>query len=120
MTLAFIVYFIGMLTPLKIALVASLIGLIIFGIFYSLYWMDELSNYEDQPYNKKWLKILIGIVAALVITPSERTAYTMAGAYAAQQIATHPNTAEVGSKVMGILNQKLDGYIKDTAEKKED
>lgn len=118
MTLAFLVYFIGMLTPLKIALGASLIGLIIFGIIYSIYWVDELA--DDQPYNKKWLKIFIGVVAALVITPSERTAYTMAGAYAAQQIATHPNTAEVGSKVMGILNQKLDGYIKDTAEKKED
>ena len=51
----------------------------------------------------------------LTILPNEKTAYTMVGAYAAQKIAQDVRTQEVGSKVLTIINQKLDGYITDGA-----
>lgn len=45
------------------------------------------------------------------IIPTEKTAYTMVGAYAAQKITEDTRTAEVGNKVLTIINQKLDSYV---------
>lgn len=43
--------------------------------------------------------------------PSEKTAYTMVGAYAAQKVAENPKVQEMSSKVITIINQKLDHYV---------
>ena len=45
------------------------------------------------------------------IIPSEKTAYTMVGAYAAQKIAQDDRTVEVSGKVLTIINQKLDSFV---------
>lgn len=55
--------------------------------------------------------------------PNEKTAYLMVGAYATQKIAENEKVQETGSKVLTIINQKLDEYvdegIKDATEKAE-
>ena len=49
----------------------------------------------------------------LTFLPSEKTAYLMVGAYAAQKIAENDKVQETGSKVLTIINQKLDSYVDD-------
>lgn len=45
-----------------------------------------------------------------VFVPTERTAYTMVGAYAAQKIATDPTVARLNSKVIELIERKIDEY----------
>ena len=75
--------------------------MVIFGV-----WRVTLFRYL------KWSTITV-IVASLiqVFIPSQKTAYTMVGAYAAQKVAQDDRVQETGSKVMTIINQKLDKYI---------
>lgn len=67
--------------------------------------------------------VITTIVAAIVmlIIPNEKTAYTMAGAYAAQKVVENDKVQDMSGKVLQIINQKLDTYIDDgvkQAEKK--
>lgn len=70
---------------------------------------------ETKPFVKRIAPVLLLLGFINILVPSEKTAYTMVGAYTAQAIAANPKTAEVGSKVMTIINQKLDIYIKEGA-----
>lgn len=60
----------------------------------------------------KWC-VGVSIVATtlMIIVPSQKTAWTMVGAYAAQKVAEDPRAAEVGAKVMTVINQQLDSLI---------
>jgi hypothetical protein len=60
----------------------------------------------------KW-SIIVFLVAAIIqiFIPSQKTAYTMVGAYAAQKVAQNEKLQDTGGKVMTIINQKLDKYI---------
>lgn len=60
----------------------------------------------------KWSFITSVILAfILVFIPTQKTAYTMVGAYAAQKVAQNEKVQETGGKVLTIINQKLDQYI---------
>jgi amino acid transporter len=48
-----------------------------------------------------------------VLLPSEKTAYTMVAAYAAQKVAENDKVQQMSGKVLTIIEQKLDGYIED-------
>ena len=47
----------------------------------------------------------------LVFLPSEQTAYTMVGAYAAQKVVEDPKVQQLSAKVLKIVEMKLDSYI---------
>lgn len=63
----------------------------------------------------KWLKrmgITLAILVPLsILIPSEKTAYMMVGAYAAQKVAENEKVQATGQKVLTIIEQKLDTYI---------
>ena len=65
----------------------------------------------------KWIKRLIvtGFIASFVMifVPTEKTAYTMVGAYAAQKVAENEKVQAMSGKVLTIIEQKLDSYIED-------
>lgn len=70
---------------------------------------------------KTWSKVFISFSIVLVLLPSEKTAYMMVGAYATQKIAENDKVQETGSKVLKLINQKLDVYVNEgfaEAEKK--
>lgn len=74
---------------------------------------------------EKWIKRMFGILALAtflqVIIPSEKTAYTMVGAYAAQKVAENDKVQQMSGKVLTIIEQKLDSYVEEgikQAEKK--
>lgn len=74
---------------------------------------------------EKWIKRMFGILALAIflqiIIPSEKTAYVMVGAYAAQKVAENDKVQQMSGKVLTIIEQKLDTYVEEglkEAEKK--
>ena len=69
----------------------------------------------------KWFKIWVGIGVAFIgfanIIPSQKTAYMMIGAYAAQKVAENPKTIDMSSKVFKIIESNLDRYVDEEAKK---
>jgi hypothetical protein len=138
MDLALLVYGISLLSGLKSFLIflAVIAGMIAFGCsVYTAVWFFEASEYpwnmkngevipriiavrDTMKKGMKYFTILFFILLPLPnLIPSEKTAYTMVGAYAAQQIATDQRTAEVSGKVLTIINQQLDSYIEEGIKK---
>ena len=76
--------------------------------------MDFVST-EDRKHNWVWIKRWVIIFALLglvqVMLPSQKTAYTMVGAYAAQKVAENEKVQQMSGKVLQTIEQKLDGYI---------
>jgi hypothetical protein len=62
----------------------------------------------------KWSGTVVLIAVLLnVLLPSEKTAYTMVGAYAAQKVAENDKVQQMSGKVLTIIEQKLDSIIED-------
>lgn len=59
------------------------------------------------------------VIAAMgiVFTPSEKTAWIMVGAYAAQKVVTSPGMQDTGNKIVTIINNKLDSFITEGVKK---
>lgn len=114
MELALFVYLAGILTPVKMALISLIILFAAYGLFYTVDW-DVKRTYREEapPYNKSWMKWVAGCILVIALLPSERVAYTMAGAYAVQKVVEHPSTEEVSRKVIDIINMKLDNHLKE-------
>jgi ABC-type uncharacterized transport system YnjBCD permease subunit len=138
MDLALLVYGISLLVGLKTFLIflAVIAGMIAVGCsMYTAVWFFEASEYPWNMINgevkpriivvrdtmkkgMKYFTILFFILLPLPnLIPSEKTAYTMVGAYAAQQIATDQRTAEISGKVLTLINQQLDSYIEEGIKK---
>ena len=62
---------------------------------------------------KTSFKVFLVCVFISGILPSEKTAYVMVGAYATQKVAESGVVQETGSKVLTIINQKLDQYVQE-------
>lgn len=60
---------------------------------------------------KSWLIASLSISFVLVILPSEKTAYIMVGAYAAQQLTQNSEVQKLSGKVLTIIEQQMDKYI---------
>ena len=55
--------------------------------------------------------VLLVVMVIQIFLPSQKTAYTMVGAYAAQKVVENKGVQQTSDKVMTIINQKLDKYI---------
>ena len=119
MDLALLVYAISLLGGIGKFFFFLIVLAIITAIGNGLYWVD-ISSYNDK-YEQKivgikkrlWAAFWVGVVSAwmLILLPSEKTAYTMVGAYAAQKVAENDKVQQMSGKVLTIIEQKLDGYI---------
>lgn len=116
MDLALLVYAINTLSGIR-GILGALVGLsilIVLGLF--IYMSDQ---YGEDNKNKLWawkrVKMWFGIgltaVFLVVLLPSQKTAYTMVGAYAAQKVSENEKVQQLSGKVLTIIEQKLDGYI---------
>ena len=133
MELALLVYALGLITSihgLLVILVALVfpISILAFGIMMNFdHWETLKQSYRENKTGKDAAKLIlarnlkitkrlcIGMVVAillLVAIPSEKTAYMMVGAYAVQKVAQDPRTEQTTSKVISLINKKLDEYIK--------
>jgi hypothetical protein len=66
---------------------------------------------EEVNKAKPWLIACMSLSFVLAILPSEKTAYTMVGAYAAQRLAQNSEVQELSGKVLTIIEQQMDKYI---------
>lgn len=84
------------------------------------YWVDGYGN-DRTPgcVSRAWKAFWVAVVCfwALILLPSERTAYTMVGAYAAQKVSENEKVQQMSGKVLTIIEQKLDSYIDEGLEK---
>ena len=114
MDLALLVYAISLLEKFQIFFGIGIVIMVVISFATSLFAAER--SIEEKTAFKVWKRCGITAVCfafILTLLPSEKTAYTMVGAYAAQKIAQDPRTQEVGGKVLTIINQKLDGYVQD-------
>jgi hypothetical protein len=127
MDLALLVYAISLLAPIGtvMMLTAIIAAIAIAGLM--LYRAAECSqeNWYNEEKNRKqtekaaWamsrvgdaLKVLIPTVMLLIVLPTQKTAYMMVGAYAAQKVVENKSVQDTGGKVLTLINQKLDQYI---------
>lgn len=137
MDLAILVYAISLLPKIGSFMVLSIIICAGAAGFFFIWYVSETdrkSYYSEKENDQrqangvmciKWIKrvIVTGFIVSflLIFIPSEKTAYTMVGAYAAQKVAENDKVQAMSGKVMTIIEQKLDSYIEagiDEAEKK--
>jgi hypothetical protein len=127
MDLVLLVYGISLLTPIgSVAMMVALISVfaIVGLMIYRASECSQESYYnsernEQRAKDAEWamgrvgvaLKVLIPTVFLLIVLPTQKTAYMMVGAYAAQKVAENGKVQETGSKVLQLINQKLDDYI---------
>lgn len=128
MDLALLVYGISVLGKLGVVIgIVTAIGIII-GILAAIVrifhtqesWDSERENQVKQGRRDtsfkifKYCVIIVSIAMLLkVLLPSEKTAYIMVGAYAAQKVVENDKVQAMSGKVMTIIEQKLDSYIED-------
>lgn len=119
MDLALLVYGISLLDGMKALFLAGSLasGIIIISQFF--YWID---GYDDKRtegcLRRAWKAFWVLLVCAIVLVaiPTQKTAYTMVGAYAAQKVAENEKVQQMSGKVLTIIEQKLDGYIEEGLE----
>lgn len=127
MDLALLVYAISLLSPIGtvMTITAIIAALAILGLM--MYRGAECSQetWYDKDRNKlqtekaAWamsrvgdaFKVLIPAVFILIVLPTQKTAYMMVGAYAAQKVVENKSVQETSGKVLTLINQKLDHYI---------
>jgi hypothetical protein len=136
MDLALLVYGISLLHGLGAMFVAIILASGAFFFWFGMWYITETDekSYYDAKYNAKraangvmcvkYMKraVGIGLTAAfiLVFIPTEKTAYTMVGAYAAQKVSENDKVQQMSGKVLTIIEQKLDKYIEDGVQEAED
>jgi len=116
MDLALLVYAISTISSIKI-LLGLLIALSAFACLGLLIYLSDQYGDSKKPWIWKRIKIWFGIGLFCsfisVLLPSQKTAYTMVGAYAAQRVAENEKVQQLSSKVLTIIEQRLDGYIQE-------
>lgn len=103
MELVWLVYGIGLLSNIIVLLIVITIASGGISLFH-------LVN-EEVRKARPWLIATISLAFVLAILPSEKTAYTMVGAYAAQRLAQNSEVQELSGKVLTIIEQQMDMYI---------
>ena len=129
MDLVWLVYGISLLHGIQGMLIAAIIisGFAIFGLMMYRATEGSQEDYYSQDTNAKkaekakWtmnhvktgLTVFVTSCVLLTLVPSEKTAYMMVGAYATQKIVENDKVEQTGSKVLAIINQKLDQYVEE-------
>lgn len=115
MELALLVYAISILNPISSLLITSAVVLL---VGYPTI-RCVMCDYGEDPTFSKFI-IGLGIFFAVVasILPSEKTAYTMVGAYATQRVYEDPKVQQLSGKVLKVIEDKLDSYIEEVSPRK--
>jgi hypothetical protein len=129
MDLALLVYAISLLHGFGVLGVTILTGCGAAIFFFGMWFMtetDEKSYYSPQLNKqrkengvmcKKYMTraFWVGVATSvfMIFLPTEKTAYTMVGAYAAQKVAENDKVQQMSGKVLTIIEQKLDNYIEE-------
>lgn len=120
MDLAILVYVISVLPQLKtmLWLLGGVAGILL--VIHIICYIDFSPTAEAEASSVKRIKVYATTILLLAFTqiliPTEKTAYTMVGAYAAQQVAENPRVQKMSEKVLKIIDSKLDTYVEEGVE----
>jgi hypothetical protein len=119
MELALLVYGIGLLSNIYNFLCGFMFLSLGLGFFYFMASTDSYDSKKNHYWNmaKRWGAISLSVAFVIAILPSEKTAYTMVGAYAAQKVAENEKVQQLSGKVLKIIEQKLDDYANEAVKK---
>lgn len=115
MELALLVWVISILKPINLLLVV----LAVMGIFtLAINWMCWVDPHSTPFMGSKWTWFVAAVTLFLAtvsaVIPNTKTAYIMVGAYATQRIAEDPKVQQISGKVVTLIEQRLDEYIKES------
>lgn len=125
MDLALLVYAISLLSGIGkfFVFLCGLATLTIVGnaIHYSDYCTSGTEK-AQRTISRMWKGFWVAVISmwVLIFLPSEKTAYTMVGAYAAQKVSENDKVQAMSGKVLTIIEQKLDGIIEDGVKEAEE
>lgn len=123
MLLVFLIYlasFVSSLLVITKLLLAITLFIFMCSLLFSIALVYEDKTKEDYKNRNltkfyKWLKnLVISIVimsSLIIIVPSERTIYLMAGAYIGQKVVADKNISDKLKKINKIIDYKLDDII---------
>lgn len=111
MELAFLVYLIDSLDNLSQWLTIGTIVCVL-SILIGFFPITEFASPGTAGKLVKRATILAVVFSIIqVFIPSTKTAYTMVAAYAVQSAYTNPKVEQMSSKVLKLIDQKLEEYI---------
>lgn len=120
MDLALLVYAISVLSStgavlLVLSFIATIVAVFSAIGYFAGYYETEINTAK---YFWKYSVIVLSIITPILLfIPSEKTMYTMVGAYAVQKVAEDPKVQQLSAKVLKVVEDKLDGYIDETTKK---
>lgn len=112
MELALLVYIASILGNLSVFCVVIAIPCFGAGLILTI-----VKSVENPKFSRKWpagfFAVAVFFSGMKALLPTEKQAYLIASAYAAQRIAESDNVQQIGGKVVTLLNQMLDEAIDD-------
>ena len=123
--LMFILYLIELLSTIDKVVYGFIFSLIVFGVLSQLatmvaqdIWaieMQDTFNKFIKSNIKRYILVLSILLSIVVLIPSERTMYIMAGLYTGDKVLDTVSQPETFQKAEQLLNQKLDKMLGDHA-----
>lgn len=117
MDLALLVYGISVLSStgavlLFLSFIATIVAVFSAIGYFTGYYETEINTAK---YFWKYSVIVLSIITPILLfIPSEKTMYTMVGAYAVQKVAEDPKVQQLSAKVLKVVEDKLDSYIEES------
>ena len=121
--LMFILYLIELLSTTAKVAYGFIVCLGILGVISPLYiivaqdirgiGMQDTFNKSIKPHTKRYILVLSILLSIVILIPSERTMYIMAGLYTGDKVLDTVSQTETFQKAEQLLNQKLDEMLGD-------
>ena len=121
--LMFILYFIELLSTIDKVAYGFIFSLVVLGAISQLatmvaqgIWDIEMQDTFKKfikPNIKRYILVLSILLSIVVLIPSERTMYIMAGLYSGDKVLDTVSQSETFQKAEQLLNQKLDEMLGD-------
>ena len=122
----FILYFIELLSTIDKVAYGFIFSLVVLGAISQLatmvaqgIWDIEMQDTFKKfikPNIKRYILVLSILLSIVVLIPSERTMYIMAGLYSGDKVLDTVSQSETFQKAEQLLNQKLDKMLGDLEE----
>ena len=122
----FILYFIELLSTIDKVAYGFIFSLVVLGAISQLatmvaqgIWDIEMQDTFKKfikPNIKRYILVLSILLSIVVLIPSERTMYIMAGLYSGDKVLDTVSQPETFQKAEQLLNQKLDEMLGDLEE----
>ena len=121
--LMFILYLIELLSTIDKVAYGFMVCLVILGIISPVYTivtrdiqgigMQDTFNKSIKPHIKLYILVLSILLSIVILIPSERTMYIMAGLYTGDKVLDTVSQTETFQKAEQLLNRKLDEMLGD-------